>query len=957
MRVSSRLTPLLVVVLLGAAFPAAAQVQQEYLGRPIADIRLELGGRPTSDADIRDVLETRVGDPLAMTAVRETLIHLMALSRFENVEVSAEPDPRGVVLVYTLVPLRTVRSMVFRGPLGLDESLVRSEVTDRYGNTPALGRADDIARTLEGLYRDHGYEKAAVTPHVEIQDGTRARLVFDVDHGPRARIGAIKVEGDGRLSEGELLTRLAVKSGGEYDPSDVTRRASAYVEGLRGRGFYAAAVDVTPRFLENVVNLDIAATRGPHITLQFTGDALPKDKIEQLAPIKTEKSVDQDILEDWSGNIVQYLRSLGYRNADATFDRRVQDGGEQIIFDVRQGRRHVIEAVEVTGNQAISRERIVKLLGVQPGQPLVQRTIDAGVTAVVADYLAAGFTTVGAKSVIAARSSTPAEARDALTVQITEGPKTIVSSVRFTVNGGQVPASELPVGKVTVEPGAPFFLPALTTQRDEILRGYLNGGYESVTVTLPDPQQMISADRTRADVRYDIRTGPQFFVDHILIAGDNRTKASTIRDELQFTSGDPLSLEKLRASEMRLGALGLFRRVRVTELQQGGTETRRDVLVIVDEAPTTSIAYGGGIEVARRLRRDASGLAVPAYELAPRGLFEVGRRNLWGGNRSINFTSSVAVRPSSTDVVGTGLKEYRALGTYREPKIFSGLFDLLVTGGVEQTVRTSYAFNRRSVYTQIAHRLSPTLSLYGQYSLERTHVFNEQVTEEEQLLIDKLFPRVRISRVSATIARDTRRDDPFDPSAGMLASVEGSVAPRALGSEVGFAKTQAQAFVYRQLTGRHRTVFAGGVRLGLAAGFERTTVTGEILHDVPISERFFSGNSVRGFVADRLGRPGTLTPVGFPTGGNGLLVFNVELRTRVWKDLGAVAFVDAGNVFLKASDVNPTLIRPGVGFGLRYKSPLGPIRLDVGFNPDRRYYGNGTREPLTSIYFGLGQAF
>jgi outer membrane translocation and assembly module TamA len=87
-----------------------------------------------------------------------------------------------------------------------------------------------------------------------------------------------------------------------------------------------------------------------------------------------------------------------------------------------------------------------------------------------------------------------------------------------------------------------------------------------------------------------------------------------------------------------------------------------------------------------------------------------------------------------------------------------------------------------------------------------------------------------------------------------------------------------------------------------------------------------------------------------------MLVLNGELRFPVLAGLSAVAFVDAGNVFARVSEFEPTAIRPALGFGLRYKSPIGPIRVDLGFNPDRRIFG-GAREPLTSIYFGIGQAF
>jgi len=133
----------------------------------------------------------------------------------------------------------------------------------------------------------------------------------------------------------------------------------------------------------------------------------------------------------------------------------------------------------------------------------------------------------------------------------------------------------------------------------------------------------------------------------------------------------------------------------------------------------------------------------------------------------------------------------------------------------------------------------------------------------------------------------------------------------------------------------------------------------DIVTDVPASERYFAGgdSTVRGFVLDRLGTEETINDQGFPTGGNGLVVLNAELRTRYWKGLGAVGFLDAGNVFRRASDVSFGELRPTPGFGLRYRSPLGPLRVDVGFNLDRRLLASGTRERGTVFHISLGQAF
>jgi translocation and assembly module TamA len=304
--------------------------------------------------------------------------------------------------------------------------------------------------------------------------------------------------------------------------------------------------------------------------------------------------------------------------------------------------------------------------------------------------------------------------------------------------------------------------------------------------------------------------------------------------------------------------------------------------------------------------------------------------------------------------------------------VLHGAADLLVSGGFEQAVRPAYSFNRRSIRAELVHRVSNTLSLYGRYALERTRVFNEPVTEQDQILLERILPRARLSKVSLSLVRDTR-NDAADPSLGALLSIEGEVAPQFLGSQYGVARTLFQGFVYHRVPAASRIVFAGGLRMGLASGFGTGPLLdlqgNEILGDdgqptivpitqPPLSERFFAGGNttVRSVAEDSLGTPDTLTAAGFATGGSALFIANAELRFSIWKSLSVVTFADVGNVFARASEFSLSALQPAIGIGVRYNSPVGPIRVDIGFNLKRRTLG-GTREGFTAFYFGIGQAF
>ena len=217
---------------------------------------------------------------------------------------------------------------------------------------------------------------------------------------------------------------------------------------------------------------------------------------------------------------------------------------------------------------------------------------------------------------------------------------------------------------------------------------------------------------------------------------------------------------------------------------------------------------------------------------------------------------------------------------------------------------------------------------------------------------------MRIAKVSGSIIRDSR-DDPLDASRGSLFIVNADLAARALGSEVGFIKTFAQGFFYRQLPTPRRLVLALGARVGAAHGFLRT-VEGEVVQDLPASERFFAGGdtSVRGFSLDRLGNEQTFGPTGFPTGGNSVVVLMSELRVNLFGSVDGVGFFDAGNVYPRASDLDLTNLRPAAGVGTVYRNDkFGLIRLDLGFNLDRKELVPGTLERGTVWHVSLTQSF
>ena len=526
--------------------------------------------------------------------------------------------------------------------------------------------------------------------------------------------------------------------------------------------------------------------------------------------------------------------------------------------------------------------------------------------------------------------------------------------------------------RLGLRPGDPYFDAQLRADADAIQSTYASLGYQNATV---DAVANFTADRTVADPVFTVQEGPRVFVDHVLIVGNVRTSTETIERELQLKTGDPLNPAAVNESQRRLAALGLFRRVRITQVRHG-EETRRDLLVTVEESPATTIGYGGGFEVRLRVVRSADNADVVDREAGVRAARVVRDRPAQPVRQeplgepvhepqpSPQGFAGLAGQPSCRGG-GFGFAEYRVIGTFREPRLLNTAADAFVTATLEQQIRSSFNFARRGVNAEVARRVTPKISVSGSYQLQRTQVFDEIVNASDQRLIDRLFPQVRLSSFSTSGIRDTR-DDPVDPSAGAYVSVNGQLAARRIGSEVGFSKTFMTAQLFRVAPHTKRLVLAGSARLGLADAFPRT-VGADVVEELPASERFFAGGdtTVRGYALDQLGvrhAPAddaldTIDTSGFPIGGNALVMFNAEARVPVWRGLGVVGFLDTGNVFAHPTDLDLGALKTAIGFGVRYKSPIGPIRIDLGFKLRRDELTPGVREGLTALHISFGQAF
>ena len=748
-------------------------------------------------------------------------------------------------------------------------------------------------------------------------------------------------------------------------------------DALRDQRYYEAVVSATVRDTGPArADVTVRASLGDRVRVDFTGDELPGSRRRTLVPVEQLRSVEEEVIEDASRNIEQYLRLEGYRLAEAPASRR-RDAGELVItFAVRRGPLHVLESIGVDGVTQLPLAEVQGLLKLEAGEPFVEARVATVAAALAELYRVRGFADVRVSPRLISQPMSADQVPVTVRLEVVEGPHTVVAAVGFE-GVAAIAEADLTSG-LGLTAGKPYYRPQQSLDRAAIERTYRNLGFQRAAVEV---RETAAADGTAVALTYLVREGPQTRVDHVLVSGTERISPELVRRELNLERGSPLGYDALLESQQRLSALGLFRRVRITEAPHGSDEINRDVLVEVEEAPATSASYGGGVEMGQQPRLGDDGVVTDRFYVAPRGFFEVTRRNLWGKNRSLSLLTSASLRPTDpgveeeqdADAGGYGLNQYRVIGTFREPRAFGTQGDAQASLFVERGVRSSFNFDRRGGFAEYAKRFPNRIVALSRYSYDYTELFDAKIAQEDQLLVDRLFPQVRLSTIFESLTRDTR-NDVLDPDRGNVLGADWELGLPAIGSEVGFSKGFMQAFAYRQLPGGRRFVVAAGARLGLARGFEtpvpRVDEAGEpvlgpdgeqivdVVTDLPASERFFAGgdSTVRGFALDRLGTEATLNADGYPTGGNAMAVFNLELRTPHVKGVGLVGFLDAGNVFLRVSDLDLGELRASAGLGIRYRSPLGPLRLDVGFKLDQRDFNNGTERRVV-YHLSLGQAF
>jgi outer membrane protein insertion porin family len=914
----------------GSRISVADDVQESsFEGRRITEIRI-VDEHGASVSGKMPAVALTVGKPFDFGEERESLRTLYRTGDFSDIHVVAAPAEDGVRVEFVVrrnYYNNVVRIQGLKEPptepaalaamrLGLGEPFRDSALRE------AIARLQDVLRT-EGLYL------AKITWTLGPHDDTRQMdITVHVEPGPRALVGTITVKNETRFTDGELIQKSKITGKNQLTSARLTHASQRIKKYLVNQGFLGAGVVITPGAYDaasNRVPLHLDVTAGPHVRVEVTRPRLSKSRLRKLLPIYAEGAVDEDLLQEGRRNIRDFFQREGYFDADVQVSSRedAKSGDRVISYDITRGNKYRLAAIHFEGNKYFLTSLLVGSLQLQTASFASSGRFSQTLTRADADsikslYLSNGFR--DAQVTTSVDDNYRGKKGNLLVVfHIVEGPQTLVSSLE--VDGNHALSTETILAVSGSTPGQPFSEAGVASDRNNILAMYYNEGFPEARF---HDEALPGNDPTHVRLVFHISEGTRIEISKVLLTGYQYTRPGIVARQVQVKPG-PLREGDVVETQRRLYNLGVFNRVTIAPQNPNGTDSEKVMLVDAEEGKRYTFAYGGGFEV-QRLAGGSSNPSGTIVGASPRGILELSRSNMFGRAETLSFK----VRASTL--------QYRAVISYTADNFLTQRNLILqLTGFADKTQDVNtFTSVRYEFAVQLAETLSKSSSLQYRYFFRRVDASNLKIEQEE---IPLLSQPTLVSGFGVTYARD-RRDNLADAKHGSFNTIDASIALKSLGSAASFFRGSLQNSTFT--TFGRAFVFARSVRFGV-----EQTLPGTHEMDIPLPERFFAGGgtSIRGFSLNQAGPRDPMT--GFPIGGGALLAFNQELRFPmrlpfVGNRLGGTVFYDAGNVYTDVNHISFAWRPPAnnnnlpyfshtVGFGVRYPTPVGPVRVDFGY--------------------------
>jgi outer membrane protein insertion porin family len=975
----------------GAAFGTITP----YIGLTIDEIELP-GVAPEEATTLLAATPLKIGEPLTRDALHDAMQALYDTGRFSDIQAEADRTvTTGVRLRFRTIANFFVGIVIVEGvSINPSANQLASATRLQLGELYSREKLDRALAGIQRVMEENGFHKSKVTTSENRDEQQhQVNMTFHVVPGPRALVGEISLEGDAGYSITEIKEIAKLHSGDQVLSNRVTRALQRIRTRYQKQDRLLAQVEVTSRTYHsdrNTVDYVFKIDRGPVVQIAADGFKISQRELKRLVPIYEEGAVDDDLLNEGRRNIQNHLQSLGYFQAGVTVSQHNSEDGKslQVTYAVNPGDRHKLAVIRISGNHFLSDDLIRSHMQDQAAGRLFSHgrysevLLEEDALRIQSLYRSSGFRQAEVTGKLVDKyQNDPSQ----LAIQITvkEGLQTRVAWVRIE-GSFTLPQEQLPEIQTTERQG--FDESSLADDRDTILSKYFDNGFPNANVDVTYVPVSSPDNLPHVGVTFTIHEGEQFFVNQLFLDGLHYTRFGVALREIRVEPGAPLSQQALLESQRRLYDLGLFKQVDTAIQNPDGTESHKNVLVTAREADRYTFDYGVGFEFQTGQPSYGTNQPLGQTGVSPMVSFGMSRINVGGRHQTLTVKTNL------------GRLQQRALVTYSIPKLLNlENFRFSATGLYDDTVDVSTFTSRRLegtlqvlqvLYKQQDRELT---TMAYRFSYRRVEASNIQVSDN---LIPLLSKPTRVGTPNVLYLRN-RRDNDLESTRGSYTTVEAGVAASAFGSEADFSRILIKNSTYHALFRNRSTgqgyVLARSTTVGVENPFGSTVVldpgqtatAGETL--VPLPERFFSGggNSNRGFGLNQAGPRDPFT--GFPLGGSAVFLNNLEMRfpnVRVPylnDNIGFTIFEDMGNVFARPQEMLPSLVRfnqpnrdfcfqqathlncnynyvtNAIGVGVRYQTPIGPLRFDFGYNLNPPYfpsYTNIVTNPTTGQQVG-----
>lgn len=902
-----------IIIFFPSAYAYAQDDLSRFAGREIHSIKA-ISASGITEKGIEKVCEIKTGDIFSARAIRECVVSFYQKGIFKDVQVDASDEAGGVMLQFTFIEKIKAGVIKIEGQDYFSAKKIMAIAGIKTGDELTEMVPVDVRGRVLDFYKGSGFFDAEVQVQVVDVKGQGSDLLIKVNEGKRAVVSAIVLTGHKVFPDKELMAVLKLRKGKSYLEKGLYAGVKALEKFYLDKGYVQVLIS-PPEILYDRTNREVLISltieAGTHVEVLFEGaeEVEPEILLKELLFWK-EKTIDGAVIDESIDRMIQLYRKNGFYLARITYTlEKPDENSVRIRFHVTEGLSVTIKEIQFTGNTFFNNNILMEFLNTKEEKFFLEDVLKEDITDISNLYKSNGF--LGVKITYNVSFSEEDMALNIL-INVDEGVQTNISGIRLT--GNNKFSSETLISRIKSREGKPFNESEAIDDLYSIQSLYVQNGHIYSTVDL---KTRYSEGKKGVVIDYVINEDKPVYLGNIFLSGNTFTKDYVLGRELLIKEGDLYSYENILRSQRRLLSLGVFRDVKLEPVNPEIKEERKDIFLHVEEGYPGAVEFGIGYGDVERFR----------------GTFDARYRNLFGTGRQVNMKVEAS---SIEQKYGLGYKEPWVLGYQAD-----GRFNL-----VDQLERTR-SFKRRTFGLSTGIDKSFSDFVKGALMFQYEDVKLSDVSSNA-ILTPEDTGKTQVATINPSLTID-RRDDPFNPTRGQFYSIGFREAAQLIGSTPQFAKVNLQSsFYYSPFL---KIVLAFSARGGVAWNFGHSK-------EVPIFERYFAGgrSTVRGYDQEKLGIPGeTVIFDGKswnPTGGNMMVVLNGEVRFPLFKGLGMVIFADGGNVWRKMEEFDPSELKATTGAGIRYDTPVGPLRLDVGCKLMRE-----VGEDKCVSHFTLGHAF